>query len=76
VVQEAEVFVNGKRAGIWYQPATNSHHRWAETDFLLPESITRDESRLQVEIRPVQPGWNEFRYEVWGLASLERGEYK
>jgi hypothetical protein len=65
-IQEAEVFVNGKTAGIWYQPGTNTHHRWAETDFLLPESLTRGEPRLQIEIRPIQPGWNEFRYELWG----------
>jgi hypothetical protein len=66
-IQEAEVFVNGRTAGTWYQPGTNSHHRWAETDFLLPESLTRGEPRLQIEIRPTQPGWNEFRYELWGL---------
>jgi hypothetical protein len=68
-IQEAEVFVNGKKAGIWYQPGTNSRHRWAETDFLLPEPLTRGERRLRIEIRPVQPGWNEFRYEVWGFVS-------
>jgi hypothetical protein len=65
--QEAEVFVNGKRAGVWYQPGTNPHHRWGETDFLLPESLTRGAAGLEVEIRVVQRGWNEFRYELWGL---------
>jgi hypothetical protein len=65
-IQEAEVLVNGERAGVWYQPGTNPHHRWGETDFLLPESLTQGASRLEVEIRVVQPGWNEFRYELWG----------
>jgi hypothetical protein len=69
--QEAEVFVNGKRAGVWYEPGTNSHHRWAETDFLLPESLTRGAGRIDIELRPVQPGWNEFRYELWGLVREE-----
>jgi hypothetical protein len=67
--QEAEVFVNGKRAGIWYRPDTNSHHRWGESDFLLPASTTtgpREMVPLEIEIRPLQPGWNEFRYELWG----------
>jgi hypothetical protein len=64
--QEAEVFVNGKRAGVWYQSGTNPHHRWGETDFLIPESLTQGAARLEVEIRVVQPGWNEFRYELWG----------
>jgi hypothetical protein len=71
-IQEAEVFVNGKRAGIWYQPGTNPHHRWGEADFLLPESLTRGAGRLEIEIRAVQPGWNEFRYELWGLPSGTR----
>ncbi len=66
-IQEAEVFVNGKKAGVWYQPETNSHHRWAESDFLLPESLTSGEGRLEIEIRAIQPGWSEYRYEIWGL---------
>jgi hypothetical protein len=66
-VQEAEVLVNGTSAGIWYQPATNAHHRWGETDFLLPESLTRGAESLSIEIRPLRPGWSEFRYELWGL---------
>lgn len=65
-IQEAEVWVNGKRVGIWYVAATNPHKRWAESDFLLPDSITKDATRLDVEIRVLRPGWNEFRYELWG----------
>jgi hypothetical protein len=64
--QEAEVFVNGKSAGVWYRPDTNSHHRWGESDFLLPASTTEGADRLDIEIRPIQSGWNEFRYELWG----------
>jgi hypothetical protein len=60
------VFVNG-RAGVWYESETNAHHRWGETDFLLPDSLTRGARRLEVEIRVVRPGWTEFRYELWGL---------
>ena len=61
------MFVNGKRAGVWYQPGTNPHHRWGETDFLLPESLTRGAAGIEFEIHVVQRGWNEFRYELWGL---------
>ncbi|MGH9320833.1 MAG: hypothetical protein ACRD21_19295 [Vicinamibacteria bacterium] len=55
------VDANGEDAG------TNPHHRWGESDFLLPEPLTRDARRLEIEMRPLQPGWNEFRYELWGL---------
>ena len=40
--------------------------RWAESDFLLPDALTAGASRIRIEIRPLQPGWNEFRYELWG----------
>jgi hypothetical protein len=66
-IQEAEVLVNGNRAGIWYQAETNARNRWAESDFLLPETLTRGQERLEIEIRPLRDGWNEFRYELWGL---------
>jgi hypothetical protein len=59
-VQDAEVWVNGKRAGVWYNASRNPHHRWGETDFLLPESLTHGAERLEIEMRPVQSGWNEF----------------
>jgi hypothetical protein len=66
-VQEAEVWVNGKRAGIWYSAATNPILRWAESDFLLPDALTAGAKRLRIEIRALRPGWNEFRYELWGF---------
>jgi hypothetical protein len=66
-VQEAEVWVNGELAGVWYTVATNSHRRWAESDFLLPISLTAGESRLEIEIRVLQGPWSEYRYELWGV---------
>ena len=66
-VQEAEVWVNGGRVGVWYVAATNRHKRWGESDFLLPEAVTRGASRLDLEIRVTRPGWNEYRYELWGM---------
>ncbi len=74
-VQEAQVLVNGKGAVVWYQPGANAHHRWGEADFLLPDLLARGTERLEIEIRPLRPGWNEFRYELWGLPwRAERAE--
>jgi D-arabinan exo alpha-(1,3)/(1,5)-arabinofuranosidase (non-reducing end) len=64
--QEAEVLVNGKSVGLWYTATTNPYKRWAESDFLLPDSASRGAKRLDFEIRVLRPGWNEFRYELWG----------
>jgi hypothetical protein len=57
----------GELAGIWYTAATNAHRRWAESDFLLPVSMTTGKISLQVEIRVLQGPWSEYRYELWGL---------
>ena len=59
--------MNGARTGIWYSAATNSERAWAESDYILPESVTRGQSKLDIEIRPMRAGWTAFRYELWGL---------
>jgi hypothetical protein len=66
-IQEAEVYVNGARTGVWYSAATNAERAWAESDYILPESVTRGQSKLDIEIRPLRVGWTAFRYELWGL---------
>jgi hypothetical protein len=63
-VQEAEVWVNGARIGVWYSPATNTTRRWAEADFLLPSSLA-GRPTLDVELRVVRGTWSEARYELW-----------
>ena len=66
-VQEAEVWVNGQRAGVWYSAQTSGDELRATSDFILPGALTRGRSKLDVEIRAVRPGWNASRYEVWGI---------
>ena len=66
-IQEAEVYVNGARTGVWYSAATDAERAWAESDYILPESVTRGQSELDIEIRPLRVGWTAFHYELWGL---------
>jgi len=63
--QDAEVFVNGRPAGRWYTAATNPVRRWADSDFILPASLTHDVTALEIEIRVAGTAWTEFRYELW-----------
>jgi len=63
--QDAEVYVNGQPAGSWYMAATDKERRWADGDFILPPSLTRGRSTIDVEIRAVGGAWTEFRYELW-----------
>ena len=63
--QDADVFVNGQPAGRWYTAATNATRRWADADFILPVSLTRGLSTLDIEVRAIGGAWTEFRYELW-----------
>lgn len=63
--QDAEVLVNGRPAGRWSTAATNDLRRWADSDFLLPATLTRGVRRLAIEVRPASGTWTEFRYELW-----------
>ncbi len=66
-LQEAEVWVNGRLAGVWYSPAVNPHKRWAESDFLIPVDRVAGRTELDVEIRVRQGPWSEYRYELWAI---------
>ena len=63
--QDAEVFVNGQPAGHWYTAATNATRRWADSDFILPASLTRGRTAIDIEVRAIGGPWTEFRYELW-----------
>ncbi len=65
--QEAEVWVDGERIGVWYDGAIDEHTPVVESDFLLPEAIARRGGEIEIEIRPVGMNWSELGYELWGL---------
>ncbi|MCA1655339.1 MAG: DUF2961 domain-containing protein, partial [Pseudonocardiaceae bacterium] len=62
--QRATVLVNGKRVGEWRQPLGNTHSRWLEDSFELPESATAGKSSITVTIQPAagSPAWSAATY--------------
>jgi len=64
--QAAEVFVNGKSAGIWKQPLGNGTHRWLDDSFQIPATFTADRKEITVKLTPLadSPAWNAARYEA------------
>lgn len=66
--QVATVRVDGQVAGVWTNLETNSVHRWAESDFVLPPSLTRGRSSVQIEIEPAGI-WSAFLYQAYSLTT-------
>ncbi len=66
-IQEAEVWIDGRGAGVWYDASVSPDEKAVESDFLLPEVSASSERQLEIEIRPLRPGWNASRYELWGM---------
>ena len=64
--QRAEVSVDGKPAGTWFTPGSNTSKRWAESDFQLPASLTAGKRRIVVQLR-VLSGWTDYRYAAFSL---------
>ncbi|MBE7558209.1 DUF2961 domain-containing protein [bacterium] len=62
--QWAEVWIDGEKAGDWYDADGNPYKRWAESDFELPPRLTKGRRRLHVEFRP------RTGHPAWTLAEL------
>jgi hypothetical protein len=67
--QLAKVFVDGTYAGDWYTAGANTATRWADSDFLIPASLTTGKSQVTVQVQFVSAAidWNEFTYWLYSL---------
>ena len=66
--QQARVLVGGVDAGTWYTPESNETLRWAESDFVLPPSLTSGLSNLEILIRSEGASdWTGFYYWVYSI---------
>jgi hypothetical protein len=64
--QNAEVFVNGERAGVWLTPGFAPDPAVASSEFQIPPALTTGLSELEVEIRPATT-WSTLDYEVYSV---------
>ncbi len=65
--QSAQVFVNGKAAGLWLQPLGNDRQRWLDDNYQLPAALTSGKTKLEIELRPTGPSWTASQYVVQSL---------
>lgn len=72
-VQRANVFIDGRLVGEWYEPLSNQHSRWLEDGFDVPASFTAGKATVQVRLEPVTGAvpWSGSRYNL--LSQISAG---
>jgi hypothetical protein len=67
--QKAEVYVDGHLVGTWYVAGANAYHRWADADFIIPPSYTRNRRSVTIKVKYVsgRPYLTEYRYWAYSL---------
>lgn len=62
--QQADVTVDGQKAGTWLEPLGNSDHRWLDDEYTLPAALTAYKSHLTVTLTPAagSPAWTAASY--------------
>lgn len=66
--QEADVFVNGVKAGTFPYVDRNEFRRWRQVDLDLPPNTGGNALRLEIEVVPraADVPFTEYGYELWG----------
>jgi hypothetical protein len=64
--QAVRVLVDGKDAGIWLQPLSNTFHRWRDDTFDVPAALTAGKSSLSLTLTPLEgtAPWSAAGYEA------------
>ncbi|WP_246127886.1 glycoside hydrolase family 172 protein [Amycolatopsis rhizosphaerae] len=65
--QQANVYVDDRLVGEWYQPLGNAFSRWLEDAFDVPAWATAGKQAVQVRIEPIggAPSWSSARYTIY-----------
>lgn len=78
--QAAAVYVGGAYVGIWSDPGSNCAEIWRESSFLLPATVTRGHTNLQIRLVAVpgpgapaatSPLWTAFAYQILAFSALD-----
>jgi hypothetical protein len=74
--QRANVFIDDKYVGEWFEPLGNTYSRWLEDAFDVPASATAGKQAVSVRLEPIAgaPAWSASRYSVFSqLGALASG---
>jgi hypothetical protein len=67
--QDADVYIDGAKAGTWHAVGGNLDTAWEETDFTVPASFTSGKSSVTVRLVNLSSTnvWNEYRISVYSI---------
>ena len=67
--QRAEVRVDNVPAGYWYEPGSNNTRIWRDSEFMIPPSMTRGKTSIQIRLTNAAGGgeWTEYRYWLYTM---------
>lgn len=75
--QAADVYVDGRYAGCWFDGYGNEFLRWADSDFELAPAFTRGKKSLEIRLEVVTGGgespFSDFGYTVFCYEPLSSG---
>ncbi len=66
--QQAKVYVDGHFVGIWFVAGSNSYHRWADTDFIIPAAYTQGRTSITVKVAYVKGSRYLSEFEYWAYS--------
>jgi hypothetical protein len=66
--QTADVYIDGKLAGMWVEPWNNPDYRWLNDVFEIPGNLTQGQKAIDVQIVPMT---GETGTSVWTAAQYE-----
>ncbi len=76
-LQTARVLVAGHNAGTWFDLAHNPHKRFADSDFLIPASLTKGRESILIRLENIGPApWTQFRFEAFSVVTDEHRDSK
>jgi len=65
--QRANIEVDGKLAGIWYNAGRNKRKIWSEDDLILDPSLTKGKSEIRIKVVPASPTFTAVEYTVFSI---------
>ncbi len=77
--QEAEVYVDGEKVGIWFEGGKNFQKEtdikpmlWRDSQYFIPAKFVQSKSSIKIKLKVISNVWNEYKYEIFSMKEMEK----